>query len=1077
MKGKKRFRPLLAGLALALLLQPAAGWGAAEKAAASTGRAWQDVGGALPVDSPRSYKLAASERGPYLTYLTSGNGLAAYQLAGGSWELDSEDTYALENVWDYDLFVTSRGRAYIAYEDRADGNKIAVASPDSDGVWQKLGGTIPQGASDVPPGIAVDSQRGVSIVYSDKNNDEVATVRKMEDGVWSDPEVLSGQAFRPAIAIDQSDRTFVVYGNRASGSYEPVVKSRGANEPWSSTGLSTYISGNYYTLKPAPQGKLYLYYNGGNGIDDKNYVWKWTQAEGWSQIGQFAGFFGAMDVDPTDGRPVVAYRDTRNPGGNVHVVKWDGSAWPDLGALSLKDYTWYMPLSVAVGPDGTPYVAYVSADNKLRVTGYMDTTPPSIVGTLPADGSEDAKAADALKLTFDEAVRSVEGKSIRVYVNNGSGPDTLFAEVDASEAAIDGVTATINLSGRLPVQSTVYVLVDPGAFEDLAGNPFAGYVDDQDWRFDTAASTAPEAPALSVVHVGDKQAEIQFLPGDDGGSTVTGYVVTVMLPDQNDRILKTVDGEGSPIVVTGLSNGYAYTFKVQAKNAVGLSDYSLPSARAVASGKPEPPLVAANRLDGGATVDVLPGWDNGAKVTRYLITVYDESGGYIKDLYLDPDGEGNFQPAIVTGLTNGTAYKFSAKALNANGWSAESDLTEPVVPLGKPGLPRNVTAVPGNGNATVTFEAPETDGGTPIVAYRIRAVKDGVEVSARTLAPDKRSGTIGRLEKGVTYTVEVAAGNDIGWSDFAPAAPVVPYGAPDAPTEVTAVAGNGEAEISFDPGQLYGGTQALYEVTAWDDGVEAGQATGDSSPVTVLNLTNGHTYTFTVKAKTEYGESSPSEPSNAVTPAAPVEPDTSTVPDAPTGVNASAGDASATVTFTAPSNDGGKPITGYKVTAWSNGVEEKTVESAGTAAEGKITVAVTGLANGTAYTFTVKAVNVKGESSPSAPSNAVTPAAPDTSTVPDAPTGVSASAGDASATVTFTAPTNDGGKPITGYKVTAWSNGAEEKTFESEGTATDGKIAVAVTGLANGTTYTFTVKAVNVKGESSPSAPSNAVTP
>ncbi|MDI4648318.1 fibronectin type III domain-containing protein [Cohnella hashimotonis] len=1196
MNGKKRSRPLLAGLALALLLQLAAGFGTAEKAAASTGRAWQAVGGALPVDGPRSYKLAASERGLYMSYLTSGNGLSVYQLAGGSWELDSEDTYAIENVWDYDLFVTARGRPYIAYEDRVDGNKIAVASPDGSGSWQKLGGTIPQGASDEPPGIAVDSQRGISIVYRDKNNGDAATVRKMEDGVWSEPEVISGNnGFRPAIAIDESDRTFVVYGNGASGYYEPVVKSREANEPWSSTGLSTYISGNSYTLKPALHGELFLYYNGGNGTNNQNYVWKWTQAEGWSLIGQFAGFDGAMNVDPTDGRPVVAYRETRDPGGSVHVVKWDGSAWPALGALSLQDNSWYMPLSLAVGPDGTPYVAYVSADDELRVAGYMDTTPPSLIGTLPADGSEDfaedgtleltfdeavrgvagkkivvcdekavceqidasdvrvqangetvkiapdgkwregatliatieagafadrsgnayaglsggwrftvaarppllterapagvgsasnrplymlkfdektvpddgymtvyrasddaeidrihvtssstvlldewlvvsgnaelpldgasyyvlidgdafkdeagiafagiadktawtfspfnenaprvytmtpvanstgARGVAALQLTFDKAVRSVEGKSIRVYVKNGSGPDTLFAEVDASKTAIDGVKATINLPGRLPAQSTVYVLVDPGAFEDQEGNPFAGYENDQGWRFDTAAAVAPEAPSLSVVHVGDQQAEIEFLSGDDGGSTVTGYVVMVILPDQNDRILKTVEGEGSPIVVTGLSNGYAYTFKVQAKNAVGLSDYSLPSARAVASGKPVPPLVSANPLDGGASVDVLPSWENGAAVTRYQITVYDEDGGYIRDLYLDPDGEGNLLPAIIDGLTNGTAYKFSARALNANGWSAESDLTDPVVPLGKPGIPRSVVAVPGKGSATVTFEAPEADGGTPVVAYRIRAMKDGAEVSARTIAPDKRSGTIGGLEKGVSYTVEVAAGNNIGLSDFAAAAPVVPYGSPDAPTEVTAAAGDTSAEISFVPGQLYGGTQASYEVTAWDGIEQAGRATGDSSTVTVSNLTNGRTYTFTVMSKTEYGESSPSAPSNAVTPTAPIVPDTSTVPDAPTGVSASAGDASATVSFSAPSNDGGKPIAGYKVTAWSNGAEAKTVESPGTAADGRIAVAVTGLANGTAYTFTVKAVNVKGASQPSAASNTVTP--------------------------------------------------------------------------------------------------------
>ena len=74
---------------------------------------------------------------------------------------------------------------------------------------------------------------------------------------------------------------------------------------------------------------------------------------------------------------------------------------------------------------------------------------------------------------------------------------------------------------------------------------------------------------------------------------------------------------------------------------------------------------------------------------------------------------------------------------------------------------------------------------------------------------------------------------------------------------------------------------------------------------------------------------------------------------------------------------------------------------------------MTGLTNGTAYTFTVAAINAIGTGAASAQSNAVTPA-----TVPGAPTIGTATRGNASATVTWTAPASNGGAVITGYVVT-----------------------------------------------------------
>ena len=90
--------------------------------------------------------------------------------------------------------------------------------------------------------------------------------------------------------------------------------------------------------------------------------------------------------------------------------------------------------------------------------------------------------------------------------------------------------------------------------------------------------------------------------------------------------------------------------------------------------------------------------------------------------------------------------------------------------------------------------------------------------------------------------------------------------------------------------------------------------------------------------------------------------------------------------------------------------------------------------------------------------------------VPGAPTDVSATAGNAKAIVTFTAPVDNGGSAITGYTVTS-----SPGDFTGTGTASP----VTVTDLANWTVngYTFTVVATNINGNSASSSPSNSVIP
>ena len=192
------------------------------------------------------------------------------------------------------------------------------------------------------------------------------------------------------------------------------------------------------------------------------------------------------------------------------------------------------------------------------------------------------------------------------------------------------------------------------------------------------------------------------------------------------------------------------------------------------------------------------------------------------------------------------------------------------------------------------------------------------------------------------------------------------------------------------------------------------------------------------------------------------------VPSAPTGVSATAGNGSATVSWTAPSDNGGSTITKYTVTPFIGSTAQTPVTVTGNPPATSTTV--TGLTNGTAYTFTVSATNANGTGPASSPSNAVTP-----NSLPGAPTGVSATAGNGSATVNWTAPSNNGGSAITSYTVTPYIGSTAQTPVTVTGSPP--ATSTTVTGLTNGTTYTFTVSATNANGTGPASSPSNAVTP
>lgn len=127
-------------------------------------------------------------------------------------------------------------------------------------------------------------------------------------------------------------------------------------------------------------------------------------------------------------------------------------------------------------------------------------------------------------------------------------------------------------------------------------------------------------------------------------------------------------------------------------------------------------------------------------------------------------------------------------------------------------------------------------------------------------------------------------------------------------------------------------------------------------------------------------------------------------------------------------------------------------------------IIVTGLASSTQYTYTVSATNNTGTSSASSASSGVT-----ATTVPQAPTIGTATGADSSATLTFTAGST-GGATISNYKYS--TDGTTYTAFSPAQTTSP----LTISGLTNGNSYSFYLKAVNTNGDSSASSASNTTT-
>ena len=801
-------------------------------------------------------------------------------------------------------------------------------------------------------------------------------------------------------------------------------------------------------------------------------VFEWS-GTGWVQLGADLEGEGAetgFSVALSGNGNRVAFGARLNSGngtfaGHARVYDWNGTAWTQVGAdVDGQAQFEQIGYSIALSEDGQDLVVggvgAASNAGVARVYNWNGTawtqTGADITGDASGDisGSSVAMSANGNRVAVGAPGNDGTGANagnVRVFDLSGSTWVQVGSDIDGeAEADFSGRSVSLSADGaRLAV----------GAPKNGGGGTEAGHVRVYQW---SGAAWVQLGADLDGQAGGD-QAGASVALSEDGtrvaiGATGAGAGTVRVFQWSGSAWVQVggnVDGEaegdffGFSLDLSADGTAFAAGATSNAANGASSGHARVHGAVTATPVPGAPTNVLAIAADAEVAVSwTAPSEVGGSPITGYTATA--SPGG----TSCTTTGALN---CTVGGLTNGTAYSFTVTATNSDGTGSPSDGSVWVTPAAAPDAPSSVFGTPGDSEATVTWLAPETNGGAAITTYTVTASPGGATCSTS----GSLTCIVPTLTNSTPYTFTVTATNSVGTSPASNASdPVTPLPVPGAPTTVNATPGSGQATVSWAaPADAGGSAIIAYTVTASPGGSRC--STSGATSCTVIDLTNGTAHTFTVTATNAIGTGPASVASSPVTPVG--------VPDAPTNVTAIAGDTTADVSWNVPVSDGGSDLTGYTATAAPGGASCTTT--------GTVSCTISGLTNDVIHTVTVTASNALGTGPGSTPSDAFTPTGPDEDPVdPDPPAeppavdpdGISIDPADDEATVSWEAPADPGGD-IDGYTVTASPGGAA--------CTTNGELTCTVTGLVNGTTYEFTVVVVVDGQQSAPSTATGTLPP
>ena len=737
----------------------------------------------------------------------------------------------------------------------------------------------------------------------------------------------------------------------------------------------------------------------------------------------------------------------------IYNIEWNGSYW--LAACSngiLKSEStatnWSLNTSFVSSPtiawDGVTWLGFYQQFyyNSSDGVSWIKKAGQIALGIVTIKGSI---------LSAAPVSATAPGAPTGLTAVAGINSATLSWNAPASDggSAITGYTLTTPVAAPVTVgnvlTTTLTGLISDGrpytyTIQAINAVGVSAYSVEADTVYPLPPVTTPGAPTNVVALAGNGTVTVSWLaPASNGGATITSYIVVPSVGSSQDV--------GNALTATfSVANGTPVTFTVKAVNSAGSSPSSTASASvtpnpaATAPGAPRNVTVVAGA--NSATVSwAAPLSDGGSPVTGYVITPSIGSAVTV----------GNVLTATITGLASGTAITFTVTAINAIGGSPNPPTTTPVTPtptITVPGAPRNLTVIAGANSAIVSWDAPLSNGGSPITGYTVTP-----SVGSPVTVGNVLTATLTGLAGGISVTFTVVAINSAGGSSNPPTTtPVTPTapgaGPPSSVLGVTGIPGVGSAIISWSPPISNGGSPITgYKVICVPDNKRPNLAGPNDRSLEVRGLKNGMPVVFTVVALNAYGQSD----SIVLTP--------NTLPSMPVVTAVRGGSGTINLIWKAKQNPT-NPITSYLVTLVSPlpAPQSMVLPTPLVTATGG-SVSISGLINGNSYVFLVQSVASIGRSVGGL-SKAIIAAS-----LPNPPTSFSGITAVSSAWLTWVAPTNTGGLPITGYTIIYSVFGVIKIVNVKLVTA------VIIKGLTNGTAYSFTIQTNTSAGASTPTAP------
>ena len=727
----------------------------------------------------------------------------------------------------------------------------------------------------------------------------------------------------------------------------------------------------------------------------------------------------------------------------------------DIGEVSHSDIT-IQADSVTLS---TTMASVVATKVEITLTTALTASATNLTVALAADAVEDTASNGNLALAATSVTNAVPPNAAPEFSDSAatrSVPENTAANTDigaALPAATDGdndpLTYTLEDADAASFDfdaATRQLSTKSGVTYDHETKPSYSVTlkaDDDNGGTDTLAVTItitdveeppgrPAAPSVTAVDGTPTSLSVNWTTPSNTGPDIDNYDLQYREGTSGNWTDGPQNVSGTSETIPGLTESTSYQVQVLARNAEGDSPWSPSgSGQTGAQGAPDVPTgLSATR----GNRQVMLSWvqpSGGAEVTHYEYE-QDVSGRWISTGSTDTT-------TTVTGLTNGQSYTFRVRAVNSAGASAASAASASVTPATVPGAPTSLGATAGDQEVMLSWTAPASNGGDSITGYEYEQSGGGNWIST---GGTDTTYTVFNLTNGQPYRFKVRAVNSVGpGAASAASANVTPATEPGAPTNLSATVSDQQVVLSWTAPGNNGGARILryeYELDFSGTWISTGSA---ATNYTVMGLTNDQSYDFQVRAVNRAGSGQASS-SESATPTA-----TLVAPDTPFGLSATAGNQRVVLNWVQPS--GGAALTDYE---YELDLSDTWTSTGGTATN----YTVMGLTNGQSYTFRVRAVNSAGASAASG-SQSATP----TTTEPDAPESLRFTPGDGQVTLRWSPPTNDGGDTITHYEYELDGSG----TWISTGsTAT----SHTVTGLNNGQTYTFRVRAVNAQGNGDP---------